>query len=57
MTVPALNTERLKSFPADKLLALERQLLEAVVREEEARRRRIEEAKAKKRKVKKKKKK
>ena len=52
----ALNTERLRSFSADRLLVLERQLFDAVSREDEARRRRIEEAKAKKRKVKKKKK-
>ena len=52
----ALNAERLRSFSADRLLVLERQVFDAVVREEEARRRRIEEAKAKKRKAKKKKK-
>jgi len=56
MNVAALNTERLRSFSADRLLVLERQLFDAVSREDEARRRRIEEAKAKKRKVKKKKK-
>jgi hypothetical protein len=54
--VSAVNVERLRTFPSEKLLGLERQLNEAVGREEEARKRRIEEAKAKKRKAKKKKK-
>jgi len=49
------NIQRLRGFSADRFLALERQLFEAVVRAEEARKRAIEEAKAKKRKSKKKK--
>lgn len=50
-----VNHERLRQFAPDRLLSLERQLFEAVVREEEARKRRLEEEKAKKRKPKKKK--
>lgn len=50
-----VDVERLRSFSADKFLAMERQLFEAVSREDEARLRRVEEAKAKKRKAKKKK--
>ena len=56
MNVTALNADRLKSFSADRLLVLERQVYDAVAREDEARKRHIEEAKAKKRKAKKKKK-
>lgn len=52
-----MNYERLQSFSAEKLLALEKHAYEAISREEEARRRRIEEAKAKKRKSKKRKRK
>lgn len=56
ITVAKVNYERLGQFIPDRLLALERQLFEAVAREEVARKRGIEEAASKKRKAKKKKK-
>ncbi len=51
------NVERLKSFPTERYLAFEKQVLDGIAREQEARRKAIEEARAKKRKSKKKKKK
>lgn len=51
------NVERLQSFPTDRFLAYEKQVLENIRREEESRRRALEEARAKKRRSKKKKKK
>lgn len=48
-----IDWARLRSFSGDGLLALERQMLEAVDREREERRRAIEEKKAKKRRKKK----
>ena len=50
------NVERLKSFPTERYLAFEKQVLDGIAREQEARRKAIEEARAKKRKSKKKKK-
>lgn len=51
------NLERLKSFPSERFLAFEKQILDGISREEENRKRALEEQRAKKRKSKKKKKK